>query len=314
MRTHNLRLLAVWTGLALVGQPGAHGIWTAGSARPASTPANTPANTPAKTPATPTVDFELYRDYLIVVQASAGPLKGLNFLLDTGATPSVLSPGLAQQLHLNATPTAIPVLGGSVPGAAATLPSLQLGPVRKENLRVLIEDLSFIGKWLPFRIDGIVGLDLLGQSAFVIDYPSREISFGPPPPMPASMSTSVPLQITQGLPIVTAIVNRASVRLLLDTGAPSLILFEQPPTPAPSPLTGAAPHPSGSIGSFDRKLTRQISLQLGEAEFGNEPAYIVHSPRDAGHNFDGLIGPAALGIARLAFDPDRGTLAFSRAP
>jgi hypothetical protein len=291
-----LRLLKVWTALALIGQPVAQAYRIAAPPRPAKT----------------TVPFQLYRDYMIVVQASAGPFKGLNFLLDTGATPSVLSPRLAQKLHLVAAPTAIPVLGGSAPGATATLSSLQLGPLHKQDLRVLIEDLSFIEKWLPFRIDGIVGLDLLAQSPFVIDYPSRELRFGPTAPMPTSASTSVPLRMDQGLPIVDAIVDRASVHLLLDTGAPSLVLFEQPPTPA-LPLANPQP-PPGGIGSFDRKSTRRITLQVGETQFGKEPAFVVRSPKDSGHNFDGLISPAALGIARVAVDLDRGTLAFSRAP
>lgn len=286
-----LGLLAVLTSLTALGQPD-------GQKRRKAGP-----NPPTKT----AISFELYRDYLIVVHGSAGPLKGLNFLVDTGAIPSVLAPRLAQRLRMNAAPTEIPVLNGNVPGEMATLPSLQLGPVHKENLRVLVEDLSFIQRWLPFQIDGIVGLDVLGKNAFVIDYAAHEVRFGPTPPMPMS----VPLQMTEGLPIVDAIVNNhSSVHLLLDTGAPSLVLFEHIPDPG---LQAASAQVSpGSIGSFDRKLVRQISLQLGEAEFGNEPAFIVRNPRDAGHNFDGLMSPAALGITQVAIDLSHGTLSFTR--
>ncbi|HEY2019309.1 MAG TPA: retropepsin-like aspartic protease, partial [Bryobacteraceae bacterium] len=169
------------------------------------------------------VSFELYRDYLIVLQVRVGPLKGLNFLLDTGATPSVLDPRIAAKLHLETVPTEIAVLQGTARGATATIPSLQVGPVVKENLPVLVEDLSFVQKVVPVRLDGIVGLDVLGQSAFVIDYVSHNIRFGS-----ANLASSVPLQLRQGLAMLTATVNQEPAQLLLDTGAPSLILFRRP--------------------------------------------------------------------------------------
>ncbi len=41
---------------------------------------------------------------------------------------------------------------------------------------------------------------------------------------------------------------------------------------------------------------------------------MVHNLRDAGHDFDGLMSPAALGITRIAIDLHQGTLAFTREP
>jgi hypothetical protein len=182
-------LLVVLTGLTVVGQPPAWGYRE--------------SDRPAKT----SVGFQLYRNYLIVVQGSVGPLKGLNFLLDTGANRSVLSPQLARKLHLDATPTGVAVLSGNVKGGIATAPSMQFGPIRRDNVRVLIEDLSFIQNALPFRIDAIVGLDVLGQSTFVIDYSAREIRFGPAPSMP----DSIPLQLKEGLAFVDAVVNHTKI-------------------------------------------------------------------------------------------------------
>src|SRR6202021_4344387 len=80
-----------------------------------------------------TVHFDLYRDYLIVVRGSAGPLKGLNFLLDTGASPTVLDRRVAQKLHLEERPTNVAVLNGSVTAGRTILPNLELGPIRKDN-------------------------------------------------------------------------------------------------------------------------------------------------------------------------------------
>jgi Aspartyl protease len=253
-----------------------------------------------------TVHFDLYRDYLIVVRGSAGPLKGLNFLLDTGASPTVLDRRVAEKLHLDQLPASIAVVGGSVPAAQATAPTLEVGPAHRDHIPVLVEDLSFFQKALPVRIDAVVGLDLLGQSAFEIDYAARQILFGPV----ALLSNTLPLRLQAGLPIVEAQVNRHSAQLMVDTGASSLVLFE-PSAPRPMRVSEVLPTP-GTIGEFDRKQVWLPSLRLGEAEFGKEPAFLVRSRSDGAQDFDGLMSPAALGIKKMAFDLGRGVLSFSR--
>jgi Aspartyl protease len=253
-----------------------------------------------------TVHFDLYRDYLIVVRGSAGPLKGLNFLLDTGASPTVLDRRVAEKLHLDQLPASIAVVGGSVEAAQATAPTLEVGPARSDNFHVLVEDLSFFQKALPVRIDAVVGLDLLGQSAFEIDYTARQILFGPVP----LLANSLPLRLQAGLPIVEAQVNHLSARLMVDTGASSLVLFE-PYAPRPMRVSEVRPTP-GTIGEFDRKQVWLPSLKLGEAEFGKEPAFLVRSRGEGAQDFDGLMSPAALGITKLAIDLGRGLLTFSR--
>lgn len=252
------------------------------------------------------VHFDLYRDYLIVVRGSAGPLKDLNFLLDTGASLTVLDRRVAEKLHLDQLPASISVVGGSVPAAQATAPTLAMGPARRDNVHVLIEDLSFFQKAVPVRIDAVVGLDLLGQSAFEIDYAARQIIFGSVP----VLSNKLPFRLQAGLPIVEAQVDHLSAHLMVDTGASSLLLFE-PSGPKPVRVSEVLPIP-GTIGEFDRKQVRLPSLRLGEAEFGKEPAFLVRSRNEGDQDFDGLMSPAALGITKMAFDLGRGVLTFSR--
>ena len=293
MRGRYYCLLSVLIGLAMAAQPSATGYQQTGPPQGKDAP----------------VSFDLYRGYLIMARGSAGPLKDLNFLLDTGASPTLLDRRLALKLHMDELPASVSVLNGRVQAGRAIAPSLEFGPIRKDNFSVLIQDLSFLQKALSVRVDAVIGLDMLGQSTFVIDYTLREIRFGPSPPLP----TAIPLRMKEGLAIVDAELNRTPVHLLVDTGASSLILFETRMPRSVSGLKISAVQRSTNLnGDFERKQVWLHSLRLGEAEFGQEPAFVVHDRQDAGRDFDGLMSPAALGITRVAVDLERGVLAFSR--
>ena len=257
-----------------------------------------------------TVKFNLYRDYLMVARGSAGPLNGLNFLIDTGASPSVLDSQLAQKLHLLQSSASIAVIGGSVQAGTAIAPNLALGPIIKENIPVLVEDLSFFQKALPVRIDGVIGLDVLGPSAFVIDYGAGQIRFG----AHAVFPVSIPLRMVQGLAVVDAEVNDIPAKMLLDTGASSLLLFARSTPGTVNKLkVSAGQRAPDTIGEFARKQVSLQRLKLGQAEFRQTPAcVVVQDPTHERPAFDGLISPAALGMRRVAVDLVHGELAFTR--
>ena len=253
-----------------------------------------------------TLRFDLYRNYLIVVQGSAGPLKGLTFVIDTGASPSILDPRVAQKLQLQQSPASVHVVGGSVQAGTAIAPSLALGPIAKENVPVMIEDLSFYGKALPLRVDGVIGMDVLGQGAFVIDYGAGKIHFG----VQAGFPDFIPLQLAQGLAFVDVEVNKVPARMLVDTGAASVLFFSRGAQGAVKELKVSTKPPSAhSIGEFARKQVSLQSFKLGQTEFKQTPADVVQDPS---HSFDGIISPVALGMRRVAIDLARGKMAFSR--
>jgi predicted aspartyl protease len=253
--------------------------------------------------------FDLYRDYLIVARGSVGSQKDLNFILDTGANPTVLDRRVAQKLHLQEAPGVLAGINGQVQAGLATVPSLQFGPIRKDNFGVVVEDLSFFSKAFPVRIDGVIGLDVVGQNSFEIDYVGSRLLFGTIPPL----KNSLPLELRGELPIVTAEVDHLSAHLLLDTGASSLILFA-PKGPATISRVKASDvqKSSSMMGEFERNPVHLSSLTLGQAEFHRQPAFLVQSRWDGTRDFDGLVSPALLGITKLVIDVRRGVVEFDR--
>jgi hypothetical protein len=246
--------------------------------------------------------FNLYAGYLILVQGSAGPLKGLNFLVDTGASPAILDTRLADRLHLEQKPAILRVVGGNVRAASSTVSSLHVGPVEQENLPVFIEDLSSMQRAIAVRLDGIIGLDVLGHGAFVIDYPAQQIHFGPTP----AFANPLPLRIKNGLAIIDADINGMRAALMMDTAAPSVFLFPRNPPGQPMDLRVSD---SGSIGQFARKPIKVRSFRLGATDFGGQKVSLAPG---GSADFDGLLSPVALGIRQVAIDLGRGEVAFIR--
>src|SRR5216684_7559394 len=139
-----------------------------------------PTHIPVKIP------IRLYWGYLIIVEGSIGNVHKLNFLVDTGAYPSVVDQTIAHDLGLAEQPSRVNLSNKSVQTGLVILPSLLLGSVGAESLPVLTEDLSFLRKALGCKVDAIIGLDVLGKSSFTVNYITKEMILGPVESLPFS--------------------------------------------------------------------------------------------------------------------------------
>jgi len=255
------------------------------------------------------LEFDLYRGYLIVVRGSAGGLNHLNLLVDTGADPTILDQKLARRLQLQRRDARIALLNNTVASESAVLPELVVGPLRTSKLPVLVQDLSFLEKGLQVRIDAVIGLDALGQNGFTIDYTSKKIYFGPP----ATMPFSAILQFVHGFVTVDVNLNGQPFRLLVDTGASSLMLFatriqDQIPDLQLKNLKLSA----NLAGGFERKQVLLHDVSIGNVKLGQTAAFVVNDQEDPGRDFDGLISLPSLGFKAVAFDFERGVIGWSR--
>jgi hypothetical protein len=96
--------------------------------------------------------IRLYRGYLVVAEGAIGKVQKLNFLVDTGACPSVIDQKIARDLKLAEQPERVNLWNKSVEVRQVVIPSLSLGPVRAESIPVLSEDLSFLQTALGFKV------------------------------------------------------------------------------------------------------------------------------------------------------------------
>ena len=173
--------------------------------------------------------FRLYGDYTIVARGGIAGLKHLNFIIDTGAVPSVVDLTLARKLGLEGQVEPLSLFSQTIETRRVTLPGLVLGPINTGPLPVIVENLANYESHLGVHIDGMIGLDVLARQDFVVDYDSGTIAFGPALSSSrrrrAPVEVSVPFELGPGYAAVSLEVEGQLFRLMVDTGARSLILF-----------------------------------------------------------------------------------------
>jgi hypothetical protein len=242
--------------------------------------------------------IQLYRDYLVVVEGSIGNLEKLTFIVDTGAYPSVIDQKIATALGLKERDGKLALVNQSVPTKLATLPLVEVGPARVEDLPVLVQDLSSLEKTLARRIDAVVGLDVLGKNSFSIDYRTKRLRFGP---VKRTRST---ISFETGTPfvIVEARLHDRPVRLLVDTGASALMLFQSRLKNPISQLAGRTARATNVGGDFQRQAVLFPNTRLGKEELGPQTGFVVADQRDDARDFDGLLSVRGLHLEEIGFD------------
>ena len=125
----------------------------------------------------PRIGFTLVRDSLVVVPVGLNGRGGYKFLLDTGATNSILSSHVADQLGIPAIRhVTLLTAGGNLPVTVHIVKTMQIGNVQITDMQIAVADAELFQK---LHIDGIIGADYLKQFKVSIDYMHRTLSIKP---------------------------------------------------------------------------------------------------------------------------------------
>jgi predicted aspartyl protease len=115
---------------------------------------------------------------LVMVDVEVNGVGPFNFVLDTGASSSVLTPDTAKAAGVLRTariPMAVGA-GGRVKAGLAKVKTLRLGRHTARNLVVALMSLDEIEKHVGARVAGLIGYNFLKRYIVTIDYPGRRLS------------------------------------------------------------------------------------------------------------------------------------------
>jgi len=253
------------------------------------------------------LSFEVAGGYLVVVDGSIGNLHGLKFVLDTGATHSAVSNKVANQLGLQRITGKVFNIDKMVQTEWAALPEVELGPIRASHVPVMVTNLDYF-KSLAIRVDAVIGLDLLRQRNFSIDFSEKKLRFG-------QMETgrhSVPMVSDDISLRVEAEANGRLVHMILDSGAPGPMFYEERlENRAVDYRIEEEDYGYRINGVLRLTRARVRKLQLGGNEI-EHTIFLAHSPtKGVMDGVDGFLGLTALKARRINFDFETNTLSWS---
>jgi predicted aspartyl protease len=246
--------------------------------------------------------FQLEGGFLIVVEGRIGPLDGLKFILDTGASLTMLDRKVADRLRLPLHPGTVLNFDRYTRIERAEAPELQLGPITVRNLPVMVGDLSQYSEFAK-GIDAIVGLDVLGMSQCLqIDYATRRVLFKTAR-HEGSIKPRKPQTIIVGLPV-----QGQTVHLVIDTGLQGMLLYEDRLREHLPELKFTGKAKEERVGRLIGQRTTLSGVCLGPAESQATVLLIHGSPDALPADVDGYLGTASMNASVVELDFQTNTL------
>jgi predicted aspartyl protease len=236
---------------------------------------------------------------LLPVQVNGeGPFQ---FILDTGASISLLSPLLAQRLRVEPNSSREgQSAGGRVAVSLAQVDFISLGDCRVSPLEVGIVDLSQVARTVGANIDGDLGYNFLRHFRLTIDYGAAELRIDDPKRFDYfgdRSLTEVPIRLAapaKPLILVDAFIDgRGPFQFAIDTGTSTSAISAE--AAATLGLKGT-PIGAGTTPGAQVQVTAASvrSLQVGGAKIDDVNvvigSFLAMLSEAAGTRLDGIIG------------------------
>lgn len=166
-----------------------------------------------------TVPFD-YSHKEIIVKARVNDSDDLDFLLDTGASDTIIDRRIAAQYFLAKQGAYdIAAISGMVSAQSSTLKRLDVNGLIVNDLAVRVLDLTPQSRQLGRTVSGIIGMNVIGKFLVTIDYSKPSVVFADADATLRPKGASVPF-IQKQTPFVKVNLNgKEDQVLLVDTGA-----------------------------------------------------------------------------------------------
>ena len=252
------------------------------------------------------------RSHVIVRIVVAG--RGLDFLLDTGASGIVIDETVAREVGLPFHGQHSAVTAGRYTTARTVIPEIRVGDLVMKDVAAQIVPQGW-NESIGIKTVGLLGFDFLAELGVSIDYEKGRVTVVPETAYvaPADPHTIVlDVRIGTGQPLTTAAINGViGERFLLDTGgAGPLLVYDYFARRHPEAIIdahggGARTRPLHLYGIGGEVQTRPYqlaSVKLGNVNFTDVLAYRIASKGAYASATDAQIGPEFFKLFTLGLD------------
>jgi hypothetical protein len=247
------------------------------------------------------IPFELRSGFLVVVEGRIGSLTPVRFVLDTGTTHSMMDTKIAARLGLPRKEGLVVNLDRKTQVSWTNVPELQVGPLKIQGARMMVSELSRLTEFAE-GIDGVIGLDVLGMCRAVnINFETMQIVF---------RTDGRSEQAVTGPLLVRLEVQGEPLRLVLDTGARDIFLYEDRVRVHARGLTGEHQAARAWAGWMKGKITPRLGIRLGEREFEGSAFLMKKAPNSLPVEIDGYLGLGLLNARYVELDFEASMLRY----
>jgi hypothetical protein len=204
------------------------------------------------------VRVEITDSSLILVPVHINGTGPYSFVLDTGATTTMLDARLANRLGMPASGSLQLISGGgNFTASSGQVDEFRIGALEVRDLPVSWTSIHAIRRH-DNRIVGVLGQDVLSRITVTVDFGLRRLTFGIAPCRNGDVN--IDFQRADGRPMIPAVVVAPDVsrdaRLVIDSAANVMILFGEPP---PATMQASlATHGAVAQGAFLRNVELKI--------------------------------------------------------
>ncbi|HET6930738.1 MAG TPA: retropepsin-like aspartic protease [Candidatus Acidoferrum sp.] len=253
------------------------------------------AQDPANAPVRPAVQFQLVSGFLVVVNGQVGELDGLKFIVDTGASFTLIDRKVADKLKLPRRPGKVTNFDRDAAVDWAVVPDLRIGSLRTGALRVMVAKLRDYSEYAE-NVDGVIGLDVLSRSnKLFIDYEKHSISWELAADRDlgnlSPMYFAIPF-IVQGFPM----------RLIIDTGFQGILLYKDRLRKGLPEMQTQGEATEVDIGRLQTTRVKLPGVRLGGSQTV-ATVFLMDAPENGRPpGADGYLGIDSLKAKRVEFD------------
>src|SRR5579884_1627682 len=254
-----------------------------------------------------TLPAKITRDGIVLRAQVNG--RGLDFVLDSGASGMFIDPGIAHQLGLEPYSRSTETIGGGdVDSGLVRIASMSIGPLVLDQ--PVFATTPYTHQVDESRVVGLLGYDFISSGVLEVDFKAGAVRVYPREAFnPATLGLiALPADLDDGIPRVRASIEHVPGHFLLDTGAFASMAFEDYLQKLPSAVMETQMQ-IGTVGGAMNATVRDVTdLQFANVLFRSAQIIVPSGSTFDIADYDGGIGRDVLSMCRVFFDYGQRTI------
>ena len=251
----------------------------------------------------------------LVVEAKWDKHGPYHFLIDTGASVTLVSPELAARYgQKNPFPPGTPLVrvksaeGDTALLAPTMLRRLELDGARFEDVQALIYDCAPLSAHLGMKIDAILGFPLFRETLLTLDYPHSQVLLQRRSAAPRLPGSTIAFNNDRKTPIIPVRLGGRTFAALIDSGSDAALSLNPVGL---NPEFAVAPRPGATVGTLTGDRTEQVGRLAATLGIGN---YTLDRPVANLTDELASLGGGILKNFTVTFDQEHNQVTFLRDP